>query len=395
MVVLVGFALLAGAGTAVSPCVLPVLPALLSAGATGRRRRPLGIVSGLAVTFTITVVGVASVVHGVGVGGGLLRTLAVVVLLGFGVALAVPALAARLEAPLSRLSRFGPRSTGEGFWSGLVVGGALGFVYAPCAGPVLAAVISVSASRGTSAELIAVALAYGVGSAAVLLALALGGRRVLDRVRAAGRGAGLQRALGAVLVATAALMLAKLDVRFETALANHLPSFLVNPTHALETSHSVESRLARLRGRPRFDSRRAGRARVAGDAGLPGVQTPPLPVLGRAPDFTDTERWFNTPGNRPLTLASLRGRVVLIDFWTYTCINCLRTLPFLKGLDARYRKRRADDRRRPHARVPVRARRGQRRGGGQPQRSALPGRPGQRPTAPGTPTATSTGRPST
>ena len=84
------------------------------------------------------------------------------------------------------LSRLGPRSAGDGFWSGLPVGGALGFVYAPCAGPILAAVISVSASRGTTGELVAVGIAYGLGSAAVLLVIALGGRRVMDRVRAGG-----------------------------------------------------------------------------------------------------------------------------------------------------------------------------------------------------------------
>ena len=71
---------------------------------------------------------------------------------------------------------------------------------------------------------------------------------------------------------------------------------------------------------------------------IPGVKTPSLPDLGAAPDFTDNQRWFNTPGGRPLTLAGLRGHVVLVDFWTYTCINCIRTLPFLKGLYATYHR---------------------------------------------------------
>ena len=334
MIVLVGFALLAGAGTAISPCVLPVLPALLSAGATGGRRRPLGVVVGLVATFTLTVVGVASVVHGVGLAGGFLRTLAILVLLGFGVSLIVPALAARLEAPLSRLARFGPRSAGAGFWSGTVVGAAFGFVYAPCAGPILAAVISVSASRGTSLELVLIALAYGIGSGAVLLVLTWGGRRLADRVRGAGRGPGLQRALGGVMVLTAVLMLAMVDVRFEQALARHFPD--VTPTAGLEGSGAVSGRLADLRGHPKFDSGRPHAAQPVAPGAAPG--TPRLPDLGTAPDFTRTQRWFNTPGGRPVTLASLRGRVVLVDFWTYTCINCLRTLPFLRGLDARYRR---------------------------------------------------------
>src|SRR5690348_3427506 len=138
MVLLVLFAFIAGAGTAISPCVLPVLPALLSAGATGGRRRPLGIVLGLTITFTVTIVGLATVVKGVGLGDSATRDLAILALAGFGVAVAVPALGDRIGAPLSRLTRFAPRDRGRGFWSGLLVGGALGFVYAPCAGPILA-----------------------------------------------------------------------------------------------------------------------------------------------------------------------------------------------------------------------------------------------------------------
>src|SRR4051812_2098511 len=172
MALLVVFAVLAGAGTAITPCVLPVLPALLSAGATGGRRRPLGIVLGLAITFTVTIVGLASVVDGVGLGDSAVRTAAVVALAAFGIAVAVPAVGARLEAPLSRLARFGPRSGGRGFWSGLLVGAALGFVYAPCAGPVLAAVVSVGAASGRT---VAVGLGYALGSSAVLLVLALAG----------------------------------------------------------------------------------------------------------------------------------------------------------------------------------------------------------------------------
>jgi cytochrome c biogenesis protein CcdA/thiol-disulfide isomerase/thioredoxin len=326
MALLVVFAFVAGAGTALSPCVLPVLPALLSAGATGGRRRPVGIVLGLGLTFTVTIVGLASVIDGVGLGPGATRTLAVVVLIGFGVVIALPSVSARIEAPLARLSRFGPRQGGDGFASGLAVGGALGFVYAPCAGPILAAVIAVGAA---SSRTIPVGVAFALGSAIVLLALALGGRALAGRVRAAGRGPGLQRALAVVLIATGVAMATNLDVRFESAIADHLPSALVFPTKGLETSHAVSSRLDDLRGRPRF---------AVASTGGEGVTDARLPRYGRAPEFTGTQRWFNTPGNKPLTLKSLRGRVVLIDFWTYTCINCLRTLPYLEAWDARYRR---------------------------------------------------------
>jgi cytochrome c biogenesis protein CcdA/thiol-disulfide isomerase/thioredoxin len=344
MLVLLGFAVLAGAGTALSPCVLPVLPALLSAGGVGGRRRPLGIVLGLSITFTVTIVGLAQVVDGVGLGSDPLRDVAIVVLLLFGAALLVPRLADRIEAPLSRLARFGPRTRGEGFWSGMLVGGALGFVYTPCASPILAAVISVSAASGKT---IVIALAYALGSALVLLALTLGGRRLFERVRRAGRGPALQRALGAVMVLTAIAIATNLDVNFDQFVAQHIPD--VNLTASLECSETVTKHLHEISGRqPKFAP-----ANGSSSCHSSGSSVKAAPVnasqatlladarglrkLGPAPEFMQTQDWFNTPGMKPLSLSSLRGRVVLIDFWTYTCINCIRTLPYLKAWDASYR----------------------------------------------------------
>jgi cytochrome c biogenesis protein CcdA/thiol-disulfide isomerase/thioredoxin len=337
MILLLAFAFLAGAATAITPCVLPVLPALLSASGTGGRRRPIGIVCGLTLTHTVTIVGIASVVDGVGVGDETLRTVAIAVLALFGITLLVPRAAEWVQLRLTFLQRLAPRGDAQGFWSGLPVGGALGFVYAPCAGPILAAVISVSASSGTTGRIAAVGIAYGLGSALVLLGLALGGRRLMDRVRRGGRGATLQRGFGAVMLLTAVLMFTSVDLRFQEALASHVPSFLTNPTGGLEKTKAVKDELAGLRGKPKFDDTAgaASRKTAAEDAALPGVRTPDLPVLGAAPEFARTQRWFNTT---PLTMAGLRGRVVLVDFWTYTCINCLRTLPYVKAWDARYRR---------------------------------------------------------
>jgi cytochrome c biogenesis protein CcdA/thiol-disulfide isomerase/thioredoxin len=344
MIVLIGFAILAGAGTALSPCVLPVLPALLSAGGVGGRRRPLGIVLGLSITFTVTIVGLANVVDGVGLGSDPLRDLAIVVLLAFGVVLLAPGLSARLEAPLSRLARFGPRDTGAGFWSGLLVGAALGFVYTPCASPILAAVISVSAASGRTVVL---ALAYAAGSAVVLLLLTLGGRSLFDRVRRSGRGPGLQRLLGAIMVLTAVAILTNLDVNFDQFVAEKIPD--VNLTASLECSQGVTGRLHEITGRQAKFTPANGSSSCHGSATavkVAAVGAPQstllaaahtLPALGPAPEFTGTEDWFNTPGDKPLALPSLRGHVVLVDFWTYTCINCIRTLPYLKAWDAAYR----------------------------------------------------------
>ncbi|HEY4094430.1 MAG TPA: cytochrome c biogenesis protein DipZ [Baekduia sp.] len=337
MLILILLSALVGAGTALSPCALPVLPALLSAGAGGGRRRPIGVVTGLSATFAISIIGGGELLRHVGLGDGTLRKVGIAVLLIAGAAALAPKLATWLERPLAGLSRFGPRRLGDGFGSGLLVGGALGFVYAPCAGPVLAAVISISAASGKT---VAIAIAYVLGSAAVLLAIALGGRRVMERVRGVG-ALRIQQVLGGVMIVTAIVFAFNLDQNFESSLARHTSSITL--TAGLESSGAVQHRLDDLRGKAKFDSSAHAATAAKAGAGGGGAKTASgpksdLPVLGNAPDFTGTQRWFNTPGGKPLSLASLKGRVVLVDFWTYTCINCLRTLPYLEAWDARYRQ---------------------------------------------------------
>ncbi len=386
MALLILFGFVAGAATALSPCVLPVLPIALSAGATGGRRRPLGIVAGLAVSFTFATVALVYVISALGLPDDLLRKLAIFVLLAFGVSLMIPPVAARLEAWLSRFAGIagGPRSGGgDGFWSGVAVGGSLGFVYAPCAGPILAGVITVSASQSFSSGRLAVALSYGLGSAVVLYFLMLGGRRVIAPL--ARRGTGFQVAMGAVMVVVALAMLGNYDVKFQNRIASSLPSFLVNPSKSLEDTGTARKALAEVRGgsggalgeatAEAAITGSSGKAKGGGGEGKPSG----LPVLGAAPEFTDTQQWFNTPGDRPLTLklaARPRRPRRLLDLQ-------LHQLPAHAALPDRLGQalplRRADDRRHPLARVPVRERRRQRRRSDPAQRDRIPGRAGQRP----------------
>jgi cytochrome c biogenesis protein CcdA/thiol-disulfide isomerase/thioredoxin len=324
MALLMLFALVAGAGTALSPCVLPILPAVLSAGVTGGRRRPLGLVTGLALSFTFATVALVYVIDALGLPDDIARTVAIVVLFVFGFSLLVPAIGDRIEAFGSRLAPGPARFRGDGFGSGLVVGASLGLVYAPCAGPILAGVITVSAAQDFTAGRLAVALAYAVGSAAVLYALLLGGRRLSDRL--APIRSQVQGALGAVMVLVAVVMTAELDVRFQNAIASDLPAFLVNPTGDLEESGAVSPDLTSVRG--------GGEPVVAEPEELDRALD--LPRYGQAPEFTDNQAWFNTPDGEPLTMEGLRGQVVLIDFWTYTCINCIRTLPYLEAWNQGY-----------------------------------------------------------
>ena len=182
----------------------------------------------------------------------------------------------------------------------------------------------------------------------VLFALTLGGRRLFERVRRAGRGPALQRLLGAIMLVTALAILTNLDVNFDQFIARHIPN--VNVAAALECSPTVTGRLQEITGRRAKFTPANGSDACGGSASKlrPAAHNASqaallqdaasLENLGAAPEFRETERWFNTPGNAPLTLSSLRGKVVLVDFWTYTCINCIRTLPYLKAWDAAYRR---------------------------------------------------------
>lgn len=326
MLLLIVLAFVSGVATALSPCALPVLPVVFAAGSTGGRRRPLGIALGLAASFTVSVVLLVYVISALGLPDSLIRTLAIVVLIGFGATLAWPRGAHAVEAFLSSISAglagriLGRVRSGEterdGFASGLLVGAGLGFVYAPCAGPILAGVITTTASQPLSAQRLVVAAAYGLGSASAFLALMLGGRRLITPL--ARRSGRLQAAMGVVMVLVGVAMFANLDTRFQTAIASSLPQTLVNPSNALEQDADVRERLG---------------------TGSSSSRTSGLEDVGAAPELVGNERWFNTAGGRPLTIRGQRGKVVLIDFWTYTCINCIRTLPHLEETWQRYRDR--------------------------------------------------------
>ena len=327
MILLALFAFVAGAGTALSPCVLPILPAVLSAGVTGGRRRPLGVVIGLAVTFTFAIVGLVYVIDALGLPDDLVRTIAIVVLLGFGITLVIPPLADRIEAMISGLLPATRNRGGDGFGTGLLVGASLGIVYAPCAGPILAGIITVSAAQDFTAGKLLVAISYALGSAVVIYALLLGGRRLTDRLKPI--QSKVQIGLGVVMIAVAGAMLADLDLRFQRSIAENLPGFLRNPATALEESDLISEELADVRGGPHAAAVEGGAEQA--EQGLE------LPVLGTAPELVPGGgEWFNS---EPLTIAGNveQDRVTLIDFWTYTCINCIRTFPYLRAWDEEYR----------------------------------------------------------
>jgi cytochrome c biogenesis protein CcdA/thiol-disulfide isomerase/thioredoxin len=302
VIVLIGIGLLAGFVTAISPCVLPVLPILLAGGASGRK--PVRIVVGLVASFTVFTLFAAWLLDKLGLPADLLRNLAIALLLLVAATLIVPPLGTLLERPFAPLTR---RRAGGG---GILLGVSLGLVFVPCAGPVLAAVTVIAANNDVGVRAFVLTLAYAVGAAIPMLAIALGGRELSSHLRAQGQR--LRVASGVVIALVALGIAFHQDERFQTA----LPGYTQALQDRIEGSSRAQDELAKLTGHKRRS-------------------TSGLEDYGEAPELHPTGRWFNSA---PLTMRGLRGKVVLIDFWTYSCVNCLRTLPHLRAWDAAYRK---------------------------------------------------------
>jgi len=309
VLLLVGVAFVAGVVTAISPCVLPVLPIVLAGGATGGRRRPYAVVAGLVLSFTAFTLAATALLSALDLPDDLLRNIAIAIVLLVGLSLLVPPLGRLVERPFQALGRRRPGDAGGGF----LLGASLGLLFTPCAGPVIAAVAALAATSRFSVESVLVTVSYALGAGVVLLLFALAGHSGVNLRALRRRAPQVRQALGAVIAGVAVLMILGLDLK----LATYVPGY----TRSLQR---VERAAAAQR---EIDRLVAGHRHV-----LPEGR---LHDFGQAPEFQDIDRWLNS---KPLTLASLRGKVVLIDFWTYSCINCLRTLPYIKRWADTYRE---------------------------------------------------------
>lgn len=320
MLLLLAVGFVGGLITALSPCIVPVLPVIAAGGSTGAGRwRPHAIVGGMVASFSLfTLVGgsLLSVVH---LPQDFLRDLGIALLFALAAGLLVPALGTLLERPFARL---GAKST-SGSANGVVLGVSLGLVYVPCAGPVLAAISAVAATHRVGVTAALLTLSYALGTGVPLLALALVARRTTTGWKALrSRVPAVRVAAGAVL-ALVALALA-LNV---TGPLTSVPGYASALEDHIEQAPGVEGQLRALQGEHGTDY--AARQTLGAGA---------LPDLGQAPEFAGITRWLNTPGGRPLALAGLRGKVVLVDFWTYSCINCERELPHVEAWYAEYHR---------------------------------------------------------
>ncbi len=327
MLSLIVIGLAAGMITGISPCVLPVLPAVLMAGATtdaaeGPRSqaRPLAVVAGLVLSFGVLTLAGSALLSLVGLPQNLLHQAGIVLLALVGLGLIIPALGDLLERPFFRLAAPAPRPARAGFLLGL----SLGAVYVPCAGPVLATLAVVGASGRFGSGAVLLMAAFAVGAGIPLLMVALTGSGVVSRVRSlASRARSLRIAGGCILLATALAV----GFNLTSGLQRALPGYTTFLQDHIESTPGARRALAGLSAQPAPSPGSLRRCVI----GLGALQD-----CGAAPDFAAVTAWLNTPDDQPLTMASLRGQVVLIDFWTYSCINCQRTLPHLEAWYALY-----------------------------------------------------------
>jgi cytochrome c biogenesis protein CcdA/thiol-disulfide isomerase/thioredoxin len=309
---------LGGVLTILSPCVLPVLPFVFARADRPFRSSTLPMLLGMALTFagvaTLAAVGGGWVVRASDYG----RIVALILLGIFGLMLLLPRVADHIMQPLvaagNRWSQ--PTPTGErrdSVLAALVLGAAIGFLWSPCAGPILGLILTGAALQGANARTSLLLLTYALGAATSLaLALLFGGRVFAALKRSLGFGEWIRRVLGVAVLAAVALIALGWDTGFLTRLS--------------------------LRGTERLEQGvmnvlRAGDQKASGGNQAADELTASTSSEGKFPDLAGAVGWINSPA---LTPQALRGKVVLVDFWTYSCINCLRSLPYVRAWAAKY-----------------------------------------------------------
>ncbi len=320
-------AVLAGVLTVLSPCILPILPALLSASVSQKNpHRPFWIVLGLATSFALFGTVFAVFKSFLGLTNGELRDAALAILLFFGLSLLMPRLWERIGSTISTFVQRAPwmsRLSSESGPAGTVLlGGALGLVWAPCAGPILGIILTLATVQASFASTFFLMGAYALGAALPMLLIGYGGQRVAQKLqRFRGVGSVAPKVLGVVTLGAVAGLYFNLD----TVLLSHLPGrfFLSNTVEKTLVAHPPSRAMAQTVGQT-----------TSAKAGMAPAVPSSLPVLGTMPAFADITGWINSP---PLTRKELRGKVVLVDFWTYSCINCIRTLPYVKRWYEKYK----------------------------------------------------------
>ncbi len=335
------FAAIAGVLTVASPCALPVVPLVVGAGLGGGRRRLVGMAIGFAGTFVVVTILLASTLAALGVTTAQLRIVAALALAALGATIAIPALGRRVERSrllTSATARAqGARPRGDGLAAGIGLGAAIGVIWAPCVGPIMAAAIAVSIAAGPSADAVLIASAYALGAVVPLAAIALAGRRATRLFGPARWRAQAIRAFGVATLAAGLVVATGLDVPLQTAATAILPPGWGTAIAGVGDAGSSDAGSG--------DPASGGGTTVLDPVANVDGRTLPAPVstalpgpleladLGAAPELAGITSWINS---EPLTMASLRGKVVLVHFWTFACSNCKAVQPYVKAWYDRY-----------------------------------------------------------
>ncbi len=307
------FAFIAGVVTILSPCILPVLPIILSSGVgdAKSRARPFGIIVGFILSFTFFTLFLSSIVRSLNIEADLLRKVSIVLIGLFGISYLIPQVQIQLEKLFSKLGNFVPRGNiNSGFSSGVVVGLSLGLLWTPCVGPILASVITLAITGTVTAQAILITLSYSVGTAIPMFFVMLAGQNAIRKLPGVTKNAAnIQKAFGVVMVLTAIAMFLNWDRFFQYWVLRTFPNYGTGLTK-IEEIYTKDNMVSN------FD-------KLSSD----------LAPKKTAPELIQGGEWFNS---NPQTVSSLKGKVVIIDFWTYSCINCQRTLPYLKDWHKKY-----------------------------------------------------------
>ncbi len=300
MILLILFAFLAGVVTVLSPCILPLLPIILSSSDASGKQKPFGVVVGFVASFTFFTLFLSTIVRLSGISADSLRFLSIIVLAGFGASLLIPQIQTWIEIFFSRFANMVPSSQSKtGFFGGVVIGLSLGLLWTPCVGPILASVISLAITGSVTFQAFMITFAYATGTAIPMFVIMLAGSTALQKVPWLLRNTPkIQKAFGIFMILTAMGIFLNIDRRFQTWVLTTFPNYGVGLTQ-FEDTQQIKSELEKVHQ-------------------LKGIP---------APELIQGGQWFNS---QPLKLADLKGKVVLVDFWTYSCINCQRTLPYLK-----------------------------------------------------------------
>ncbi len=311
MIILILFAFLGGLVTILSPCILPILPIILAGSLTGGKRKPYGIILGFVFSFTFFTLFLSSLVKLFNISADNLRYLSIVILIIFALTLLIPQIQLFLEKIISRFSSLlGSSSKRQGFSGGLLIGFSLGLLWTPCVGPILASVITLALTGSVSGGAFLITLAYSLGTALPMLAIMYGGRNLLNKAPGLLKNSvAIQKVFAVIMIITAVLIYFNLDRKFQVYILEKFPSYGTGLT-SLENNNLIKKQLNKLMANS--------------EDSLIGKTAPALQVGGV---------WLNSPA---LNLEQLKGHVVLLDFMTYSCINCIRTFPYLEAWHQAY-----------------------------------------------------------